>query len=104
MRLVSLRPCGLVGITETRSKRLVSRYILTPLRRPTNNFADAANTPASRDLGHEIDLLWTFTLNPRIEVLVGYSHFFAGKYYKYTPGITSRDDGDFLYTQYQWNF
>jgi len=62
------------------------------------------NTPASRDLGHEIDFTTTFTLNPRMDILVGYSHFFAGKYYKYTPGVAGGDDGDFFYTQYQWNF
>lgn len=62
------------------------------------------NTPASRDLGHEIDLLFTYTLNPRMDMLFGYSHFFAGKYYKNTPGLANRGDGDFLYTHFQWNF
>ena len=62
------------------------------------------NTPASRDLGHEIDFTATYTLNPRMDILFGYSHFFAGKYYKYTPGLANRADGDFLYTQFQWNY
>ena len=63
-----------------------------------------ANAPASRDLGHEIDLLFTYTLNPRMDVLLGYSHFFSGKYYKDTPGVPYRGDADFFYTQFQWNF
>ena len=62
------------------------------------------NAPASRELGHEIDLLATITLNERMELLVGYSHFFSGAYYRSTPGLPYRGDADFLYVQYQWNF
>ena len=40
------------------------------------------NAPASRDLGHEIDLLATISLTPRMDVLLGYSHFFSGDYYR----------------------
>ena len=60
--------------------------------------------PASRDLGHEIDLILTYTINARMDILVGYSHFFSGQYYKLTPGLPYRGDGDFVYVQYQWNF
>jgi hypothetical protein len=60
--------------------------------------------PASRDLGHELDLLATFTLSPRSEILLGYSHFFSGRYYRDTPGLPYRGDADFYYTQYHWNF
>jgi hypothetical protein len=63
-----------------------------------------ANAPASRDLGHEIDLLFTYALTPRMEILFGYSHFFAGDYYKLTPGVPYRDDADFFYTHFLWNF
>jgi hypothetical protein len=59
--------------------------------------------PGSRDLGHELDLVFTYTLNPRMEVLFGYSHFFAGQYYE-TPGLPHNGDADFFYTHYQWNF
>jgi hypothetical protein len=62
-----------------------------------------ANAPGSRDLGHEIDLTATYSINPRMDILVGYSHFFAGNYYATTaPGF--RDDASFFYMQYQWNF
>ena len=44
------------------------------------------NTPASPDLGHEIDLTATWTFTPRTAILFGYSHFFSGEYYKQTPG------------------
>ena len=59
--------------------------------------------PGSRDLGHEIDLLATISLNARMEVQFGYSHFFVGDYYN-TPGLPPTGDGDFYYTHFQWNF
>ena len=62
------------------------------------------NAPASRDLGHEIDLLATYTLNARMDILFGYSHFFAGDYYKLTPGLPYRGDADFFYMHFLWNF
>jgi hypothetical protein len=60
--------------------------------------------PASRDLGHELDLLATITVNPRMDVVLGYSHFFSGEYYKLTPGLPFRGDANFFYAHYQWNF
>ncbi len=60
-------------------------------------------TPGSRDLGHELDLLFTYTLNPRMDLTFGYSHFFQGKYYA-TPGLPYNGSADFFYLQYQWNF
>jgi hypothetical protein len=60
-------------------------------------------TPGSRDLGHELDLLFMYTLNPRMDLWFGYSHFWSGRYYD-TPGLPFSGDGDFFYTQYTWNF
>jgi hypothetical protein len=60
--------------------------------------------PASRDLGHELDLLATITLNARMDLVLGYSHFFAGDYYRLTPGLPHRGDADFYYAQFHWNF
>ncbi len=64
---------------------------------------NAGNAAVSKDLGHEIDLLWTININPRHNVLVGYSHFNSGDYYN-TPGVASNGDADFFYTQYQVQF
>jgi hypothetical protein len=65
---------------------------------------NGANAPASRDLGHEIDLILTYSISPRSDIQFGYSHFFAGDYYKLTPGVPYRDDAEFFYTQFQVNF
>ncbi|MCI0357087.1 MAG: alginate export family protein [Planctomycetaceae bacterium] len=62
------------------------------------------NAPASTELGHEIDLLFTYNINPRMDVVFGYSHFFAGDYYALTPGAPYSGDADFFYTHFQWNF
>ena len=54
-----------------------------------------AVTPTSRELGHKIDLTVTYTINPRMELLIGYSHFFAGRYYD-NPLLPTNEDADFL--------
>ena len=65
---------------------------------------NGANTPGSNELGHEIDILTTYTITPRSDLVFGYSHFFSGEYYRTTPGIAYSGDADFFYTQYQVNF
>ena len=60
-------------------------------------------TAVSKDLGSEIDLLFTVTLNPRNSLLIGYSYFDSGDYYN-TPGSRTTEDGQFAYTQYQISF
>lgn len=62
------------------------------------------NVAGDRELGHEIDLALTGTINPRTTVVLGYSHFNAGKYYKTTPGVPTDADADFFWTQFQWRF
>ena len=78
---------------------------MTPLN-PDNNAGD-------RELGHEIDVLFDITLDPRNSMLVGYSFFAAGDYFKTTAGIPntpppgnprSSNDAQFFYVQYQMRF
>lgn len=65
---------------------------------------NSGNSPASPDLGHEIDLTATWKSTPRTALLFGYSHFFSGEYYKQTAGLAYRGDADFFYTQFTVNF
>jgi len=71
---------------------------------------NAANAAGDRELGHEIDVLFNITLNPRSNVLVGYSYFNAGAYYDTTAGIPNgappraNQDAQFFYMQYQKRF
>jgi hypothetical protein len=55
---------------------------------------------ASKDIGSEIDLLLTFKLDPRSNIVIGYSYFDAGDYYKLTPNLPSRDNAQFFYSQF----
>ncbi len=64
---------------------------------------NAANAAVSKDLGHEVDLLCTIAINPRHNLLIGYSHFNSGDYYN-TPGVAFSGDADFFYSQYQVRF
>ncbi|MCA9128046.1 MAG: alginate export family protein [Planctomycetales bacterium] len=65
---------------------------------------NAANTAGSKDLGHEIDTLFTINLNPRNSLLIGYSFFNSGDYYRTTTGVPTSADADFFYCQYQSQF
>lgn len=63
-----------------------------------------ANAPVSASLGQEIDTTLQWSITPRTDLLFGYSHFFAGDYYRLTPGVPYRGDADFFYTQFTVNF
>lgn len=65
---------------------------------------NTASLAESRDLGHEFDFLWSFNLDPRQNLVLGYSHFTAGDYYKLTPNVLARSDADFFYSQYMIRF
>lgn len=74
----------------------------------TNTTFNPGGTVGSRDLGHEIDLLGTYKVNVRSELVLGYSHFFTGKYYETSLNSTGaalfNGDADFLYSQWHYNF
>jgi len=62
------------------------------------------NAPGSAELGHEIDLLATYHFSERQTWLLGYSHFFAGDYYRTTAGVPFTGDADFFYSQWSIRF
>lgn len=59
----------------------------------------------SKELGQEIDLALYYTISARSELLIGYSHFWSGDWFRTnpTPGLF-QGDGDFFYTQWIVNF
>lgn len=65
---------------------------------------NGGNTPASSDLGHELDLLAIYKKDARTIWNFGYSHFFAGSYYHRTAGVPTSRDGNFYYVQLELNF
>jgi hypothetical protein len=56
----------------------------------------AAGSDVDPHVGNEVDLTAAYELCKYADVLVGYSHFFAGDYLEETG---ASDDGDFFYTQ-----
>jgi hypothetical protein len=65
-------------------------------------------TNLNRDLGHELDVLFTYSLSARREMLFGYSFFDAGEYFSTARNANDRPlfagDAHFLYWQYQVRF
>jgi len=57
----------------------------------------------SRDLGHEIDLTASYAITPRLNALLGYSHFFSGRFYSRSP-VPYDGDANFFYTQVSLDF
>ena len=74
----------------------------------TNSAFNPGGTVGNRDLGHEIDLLGTYKVSARSDLVLGYSHFFAGKYYDTSRTAAGaalfNGDADFFYTQWHYNF
>lgn len=55
-------------------------------------------------LGQEIDFIATWAFTPRCDLLLGYSHFFAGDWYRTNPAAPFSDDADFFYAQFTQKF
>ena len=59
----------------------------------------------SPKLGQELDLLASWTINPRMHMLLGYSHFFTGDFYRTNPSPPPfAGDANFYYTQFSLKF
>lgn len=65
-------------------------------------------TVGDRFLGQELDLLGTYKINSRSDLVLGYSHFFTGTYYdtslRADGSSLFNGDADFFYTQWHYNF
>lgn len=44
-------------------------------------YNQAARPAVDRERGHEIDILFNINVNPRNNILLGYSHFSGGDYF-----------------------
>jgi hypothetical protein len=68
--------------------------------RTVTRTASSALTDVSSHVGDEVDLLAQYKFNNYVNVTLGYSHFFPGKYMKQTG---AHDDADFVYFQTQFS-
>lgn len=55
-------------------------------------------------VGQELDLLLQYVVNPRADVLFGYSHFWAGNFVKATNPVGVSGNAGFYYSQWSWRF
>lgn len=60
-----------------------------------------AQSTTSKDWGDELDLILSYQIGPRSDILFGYSHFWAGNKIQPPGGAY---DADFFYTQWTVNF
>jgi hypothetical protein len=56
---------------------------------------------AGRDIGHETDLVATYTFNPNLSVQGGYCHFWYGRAGR---AVTGTNDADFFYMMTTFNY
>jgi Alginate export len=69
------------------------------------NMTPFVATPGgSRYLGQELDLMASLDVSPRMNLVMGYSHFFAGDWYSTNPDAPFAGDADFVYTQFILEF
>ena len=101
--LLTMQPCKRLKLLAWYHYFFLETQTDTPYSVVQTPF-NGANLPGSADLGHEIDLLATYNLSPRSNLVLGYSHFFSGAYYETTPGVPFTGDADFFYSQYTVNF
>jgi len=98
------------SIQPTKSVRLSAEYHLFRLAESRDAWYWISGRPerrdpgggAGRDLGQELDLIFRWQLGRELELLVGYSHFFAGAYLGRTGG--SDEDADWFFVQFTYSF
>lgn len=56
------------------------------------------NQSTSKDVGQELDFILTYQLQPRAQILFGYSHFWPGN------KLVTAQEADFIYSQFTLNF
>ncbi len=109
----NIRDLNTLGTVQLSAKqKLLLWWHLFYLDQSRDALYNAAGVPirssptgaAGRSVGQEIDLLWSVQVNPRCDVLFGYSHFFAGSFVRNTNPAGVSGDADFYYSQWAWKF
>jgi hypothetical protein len=66
---------------------------------------NAAGANAGDFVGHEFDIVASYSLTKKLNLELGYGHFFADNYIAdSSPGGRESDDADFFYLQTVWTF
>ncbi len=62
-----------------------------------------AGQAGSQDLGHELDLVATWQVTDQLQLRVGYSHFWSGRFYDTSP-VPYSGNANFAYSHMLFNF
>lgn len=109
----NIRDLNLQGaISPTKKTNFLIWYHIFHLAQARDALYNAFGTPirssptgaAGTYVGQELDLLFQVVVNPRADVLFGYSHFFAGSFVKTTNPAGVSGNADFYYSQWSWRF
>lgn len=103
--------CLLTATPTKKTKALVWWHVFH-LAEARDALYNAAGVPfrsdptgaSGTDVGQELDLLWQVQVNPRADVLFGYSHFWAGAFVEATNPAGVSGDADFYYSQWSYRF
>jgi hypothetical protein len=101
-----------LAASPTEKTNLLLWYHIFHLAQARDALYNAFGTPirisptgaAGTYVGQELDVLLQFVINPRADVLFGYSHFFAGSFVKATNPAGVSGNADFYYSQWSWRF
>lgn len=95
-------PNVLVKLAPSKKVDLLFWYYHLMANSATDIVPSLGSTPTqsmtSKDWGNELDFIAKYKINPRSNLLVGYSHFWAGN------KILAPEDADFTYVQWELNF
>lgn len=95
-------PNVLLTMAPTKKISLLCWYWHFMANQDTDIVPSIGGTPpqstGSKDLGDELDLIGTYAISARSNVLLGYSHFWRGN------KILAPADADFTYVQWELNF
>jgi len=95
-------PNVLLTMAPTKKTKLLLWYWHFMANQDTDIVPSLGGTPTqsttSKDLGDELDIILKYSLGPRSNALLGYSHFWRGN------KITGPQDADFVYVQWTTNF
>ncbi|MFV2068325.1 MAG: alginate export family protein [Pirellulales bacterium] len=113
---------AVLAVKPTKKLKLLLWYHMFYLQSRFDALYNAGGAPLYQDptggsgnqVGTELDFIAKWQFNPRTDILIGYSHFFAGNYFNSaaiqggpaglaTNGANGKD-ADFVYTQWTVNF
>ena len=102
----------LLTATPSKKTKALCWYHIFFLEEARDSLYNAAGVPirtdltgaAGRNVGQELDFTWQYIFSPRCDLLLGYSHFFEGRFVRATNPAGVDGNADFFYNQFSIRF